>query len=80
MAAFEGVRHGRLLLGTAVPDAYATEPGVGLHSYPPAKKLRVAWIAKLRTGKQPSATTRVCSKHFREEYFCFGVGAAMFGE
>ncbi|XP_075535131.1 uncharacterized protein LOC142570655 [Dermacentor variabilis] len=58
---------------------YATEPDVSLHTYPRDKRLREAWITKLRTGKQPSATARVCSKHFREEDFCYGVGAAMFG-
>ncbi|XP_049525025.1 uncharacterized protein LOC119456760 [Dermacentor silvarum] len=54
--------------------SYATEPGVGLHTYPQFKKLHEAWIAKLKTGKQPSATTQLCSKHFHEEAFCYASG------
>ncbi|XP_070383635.1 uncharacterized protein [Dermacentor albipictus] len=47
-------------------------------SQPQDKKVREAWPATLRTGRQPSATTRVCSKHRRQEDFYYGAGTAMF--
>nr|XP_054934269.1 uncharacterized protein LOC129388135 isoform X1 [Dermacentor andersoni] len=45
---------------------------------PQDKKLRETRLAKIATGRQPSATTRVCSKHRREEEFCYSAGPAMF--
>ena len=71
-----------MVLYCSVPQCrtYATELGVSLHQYPRDKKLREAWVVNLRTGKQLSATSRVCNKHFRDEGFRYCVGAAMFGE
>ncbi|XP_037507968.2 uncharacterized protein LOC119383744 isoform X2 [Rhipicephalus sanguineus] len=69
-----------MVLYCSVPQCstYATEPGVSFHFYPKEKKLRNAWLVKLRMGKEPSSYARVCSKHFREEDFVYGVGARMF--
>lgn len=52
------------------------ELGVSLHRYPRDNKLREAWVVKLKTSKQPL----VCNKHFRDEDFCYCVGAAVFRE
>lgn len=41
--------------------------------------LREAWIRKL-SSLLPSATTRVYSKRFLEENFCYGDGDAIFNE
>ncbi|KAM7294443.1 zinc finger protein 260 isoform X1 [Ixodes scapularis] len=48
-------------------------PGVSFHRYPKTPWLRKAWVFKLRTGKTPSTTAVVCSKHFQEQDFVYPV-------
>lgn len=58
---------------------YAAEPGVSFHHYPRGKKMRETWLVKLKMGKDASAHSRVCSKHFRDEDFVYAAAAKMFG-
>ncbi|CAN7995451.1 unnamed protein product [Ixodes hexagonus] len=47
----------------------AVEGTISLHSFPLDKRLKKAWLIKLRMGKPVTATMRVCSCHFAERDF-----------
>ncbi|XP_075559768.1 uncharacterized protein LOC142591327 [Dermacentor variabilis] len=77
VATFEGIH----VVGyCSVPQCrtHAIEPGASLHMYPQDRRLREVWIAKVGTGKRPSASTLVCSKICED--FCYGIAFTMFGE
>ncbi|CAN7948575.1 unnamed protein product [Ixodes pacificus] len=45
------------------------EGKISLHSFPLDKRIKKAWLIKLRIGKAVTPTMRVCSAHFAKEDF-----------
>lgn len=69
-----------MLLGAAVQDIYATEIGASFHSYPKKKMRRGVWFVKLKMEKSNMSSSKVCSKHFKEDHLVYCIGAQMFGK